>query len=49
MLHASYDGGYTVHTMDDEGAGRIATNHLIELGHEKIALYKSMTLKERIG
>lgn len=39
MLHASYDELDTPFiTMDDEGAGRIATNHLIELGHEKIAI-----------
>src|SRR5699024_9966556 len=39
MLHASYEELNTPFiTMDDEGAGRIATNHLIELGHKKIAI-----------
>src|SRR5699024_3846758 len=39
MLHASYEELNTPFiTMDDEGAGRIATNHLLDLGHEKIAI-----------
>lgn len=39
MLHAAYDElNNPFIAMDDEGAGRIATNHLIELGHKKIAI-----------
>lgn len=39
MLHAKYDElDVPAITMDDFKAGKIATDHLINLGHEKIAL-----------
>lgn len=39
MLHAKYDELHTpVISMDDEKSGRIATEHLIKLGHKKIAM-----------
>lgn len=39
MLHATYDELKLPYiAMDDEGAGKKATNHLIDLGHKKIAM-----------
>lgn len=39
MLHAKYDElSIPVIAMDDEMAGRIATEHLVELGHQDIAM-----------
>lgn len=39
MLHAAYEELNAPYiAMDDQGAGKIATEHLIELGHSKIAI-----------